>query len=113
MAARFRQQELECMPLPQIAAFQEEKLKQSRLISRAYDSALYRSSWQKAGFAPASIQNRADLRQVPYLTGGRSEGCLCHVRHQRYPDVAARQVLVLHLGHNRITQVDTLYRRGP
>ncbi len=70
MAARFRQQELECMPRLQIAAFQEEKLKQSRLISRAYDSALYRSSWQKAGFAPASIQNRADLRQVPYLTGG-------------------------------------------
>ena len=57
------------MPRPQIAAFQDEKLKQSRLINRAYDSALYKSSWQKAGFAPASIQSRADLRQVPYLTG--------------------------------------------
>ena len=59
------------MPGPQIAAFQNEKLKQSRLIHRAYDSALYKSSWQKAGFAPSSIHNRADLRQVPYLTGSR------------------------------------------
>jgi phenylacetate-CoA ligase len=71
LAVRFWQQELECIPRPQIAAFQDEKLKQSRLINRAYDSALYRSSWHKAGFAPSSIQNRADLRQVPYLTGSR------------------------------------------
>lgn len=69
METRFWQQELECMPLPQIAAFQDDKLNQSRLIDRAYNSALYRTPWQKAGLAPDSVRRRADLKRVPYLTG--------------------------------------------
>ena len=69
MESRFWQQELECMPLPQIAAFQDERLKQSQLVERAYGSALYKTSWQEAGLAPGSIRGRADLKHVPYLTG--------------------------------------------
>lgn len=69
MGTRFWQEELECMPLPRIAAFQDEKLRQSRLIARACGSALYKEAWQKAGLSPDSIGTRADLQRVPYLTG--------------------------------------------
>ena len=69
MGTRFWQQELECMPMPRIAAFHDGKLRESRLISRAYGSALYRAAWQKAGLTPESIRSRVDLQHVPYLTG--------------------------------------------
>jgi phenylacetate-coenzyme A ligase PaaK-like adenylate-forming protein len=64
-----RPQELECMPLPQLASFQEERLRQSDVIRRASNSALYKASWQKAGLRPESVRSRADLRSVPYLNG--------------------------------------------
>ena len=55
MASRFWQREVECMPLPQLAGLQEDKLKQSRVIERAYASALYRERWQKSGVADKNL----------------------------------------------------------
>jgi len=57
------------MPLPQLATFQEDRLRQSDVIRRAFNSALYKTSWQKAGLGPESVRSRADLKSVPYLSG--------------------------------------------
>lgn len=64
-----RQREVEYMPLPQLASFQEDRLRQSGVIRRAFNSALYKTSWQKAGLEPESIRSRADLKSLPYLNG--------------------------------------------
>lgn len=69
MTDRPRPQEIECMLLPHLASFQEERLRQSSVIRRAANSALYKASWQKAGLGPESVRSRADLKSVPYLTG--------------------------------------------
>ena len=69
MSNRFWQEDIECMPLPQLARFQEDRLRQSDVIKRAYASILYRERWQRAGIAPQLIRSRADLKAVPFVTG--------------------------------------------
>ncbi len=69
MAGKFWQEEIECMPLKELAQLQERKLRESRVIQRAYFSSLYNERWRKADVSPEKIRNREDLKRIPFTTG--------------------------------------------
>lgn len=63
-------EETECKPLPQLVELCERQFRQSGVMERAARSALYRQKWAEAGVVPKEVRTHADLRKVPYITGG-------------------------------------------
>lgn len=70
MERKYWDEEIECMPLPQLVQLAETKLRELRVMERASRSALYRDRWATAGIRPEEIRTYADLKRVPYTTGG-------------------------------------------
>ena len=68
MQDEFSQQELEQAPLSQLIDLEERRLVESRVLTRASTSGLYRTRWQLARVNPEKIKKIEDLRQVPLIT---------------------------------------------
>lgn len=68
MTQRYWQPEVECAPVPELAARLEERLATTDLFLRAARSPLYRARWQAAGIDPERrpICSYADLQTIPY-----------------------------------------------
>ncbi|HDJ89838.1 MAG TPA: phenylacetate--CoA ligase family protein, partial [Thermoprotei archaeon] len=62
-------EQIECMPINELVKLQEKKLIESKVIERAYRSALYKDRWKNLNIDPKEIKSREDLKKFPYTTG--------------------------------------------
>ena len=70
MEGRVWNEQVECMPLPELVALSQQRFRESRVMERAAGSALYRDKWAAAGIVPEQVRTYDDLRKLPFTTGG-------------------------------------------
>ena len=73
---------IECMSLPQLVELCERTFRELKVMEGAARSALYRAKWAAAGVVPEEVRTYADLRMVPYTTGGE----LREAQARNHPD---------------------------
>ena len=82
MTQQFWDEDLECMPLSRLVDLSQARFRELKVMERAATSALYRARWAAAGVVPENVRTYADLREVPYTTGGD----LRDAQAQHHPD---------------------------
>jgi len=70
VSKRIWDEQVECMPLPQLVEFCQVRFRESRIMERAARSPLYRDKWAAAGVVPKQVRSYDDLRKLPFTTGG-------------------------------------------
>lgn len=63
-------EQVECLPLPQLVELCQRRFRESRVMERAALSPLYREKWAAAGIVPDQVRSYEDLRTLPFTTGG-------------------------------------------
>ena len=65
----FWNKKIECAPLEELIKLQNRKLRERRVIERAYKSPLYSRIWKKHDIRSEDIKKREDLKKLPFITG--------------------------------------------
>ena len=82
MEALIFDKDTECLPLPELVRLSESNFRERKVMERAARSVLYREKWAAAGVVPEAVQTYADLKLLPYTSGGE----LRQAQAQNHPD---------------------------
>jgi phenylacetate-CoA ligase len=88
MSQKFFDKDRECIPLKGLVELQQANLRAAEIVKYASTSALYKDSWQKAGFAPVPINDRRQLKQFPYINSASIKQA--YAQHEIYDVVNMR-----------------------